>query len=98
LAYYTPSLHDALPIFRQVQCNFKREYINRVILLSDGLANRGIINPAELDRIASSYRPISLSTMGVGLDYNENLMLGLAESGGGKDRKSTRLNSSHDQI
>ncbi len=71
--------------FRQIERNFKREYINRVILLSDGLANQGITDPYELNRIASRYRNqgISLSTIGVGLDYNENLMLGLVEHGGG---------------
>ena len=71
--------------FRQIERNFKREYINRVILLSDGLANQGITDPHELDRIVNDYRNrgISLTAMGVGLDYNENLMLGLAEHGGG---------------
>jgi Ca-activated chloride channel family protein len=71
--------------FRQIERNFRQEYINRVILLSDGLANQGITDPVQLDRIASQYRrrSISLSTIGVGLDYNENLMLGLAEHGGG---------------
>jgi Ca-activated chloride channel family protein len=71
--------------FRQVEQNLRREYVNRVILLSDGLANQGITDPHELNRIANRYRnrSISLSTMGVGLDYNENLMLGLSESGGG---------------
>ncbi|HEV8538012.1 MAG TPA: VWA domain-containing protein [Bacteroidota bacterium] len=71
--------------FRQITEKFKREYINRVILVSDGLANQGITDPYELNRIAGEYRnrSISLTTMGVGLDYNENLMLGLAEHGGG---------------
>ena len=71
--------------FRQIEQNLRREYVNRVILLSDGLANQGITDPGELNRIASRYRSksISLSSMGVGLDYNENLMLGLSESGGG---------------
>ncbi|MBI4548174.1 MAG: VWA domain-containing protein [Ignavibacteriae bacterium] len=71
--------------FRQVERNLNREFVNRVILLSDGLANQGITDPHELNRIAQLYRnkSISLSTMGVGLDYNENLMLGLAEHGGG---------------
>lgn len=70
---------------RQVERNLDRESINRVILLSDGLANQGITDPRELDRIARRYRSksISLTTMGVGLNYNENLMVGLAESGGG---------------
>ncbi len=71
--------------FRQVERNRGREYVNRVILLSDGLANQGITDPRELNRIARNDRnkSISLTTMGVGLDYNENLMVGLAESGGG---------------
>lgn len=71
--------------FRQVEHNVSREYVNRVILLSDGLANQGITDPRELNRIARRYRAksIVLTTMGVGLDYNENLMVGLAESGGG---------------
>ena len=70
---------------RQVERNIGREYVNRVILLSDGLANQGITDPHELNRIAKRYRSksISLTTMGVGLDYNENLMVGLSESGGG---------------
>lgn len=62
-----------------------RGRINRVILLSDGLANQGITSPVELNRIAREYRNggVSLTTMGLGLDYNENLMVGLAEHGGG---------------
>jgi Ca-activated chloride channel family protein len=71
--------------FRQVERNRKREYVNRVVLLSDGLANQGITDPHQLNQIARRYRSSSivLTTMGVGLDYNENLMVGLAENGGG---------------
>jgi Ca-activated chloride channel homolog len=71
--------------FRQVEKNTGREYINRVILLSDGLANQGITDPHRLQSIARKQRDraISLSTIGVGLDYNENLMVGLSENGGG---------------
>jgi len=69
----------------QVDRHRDREFLNRVILLSDGLANRGITSPHELRRIAQGYRSksISVTTMGVGLDYNENLMMGLSQSGGG---------------
>ncbi len=71
--------------FHQAEMNLGREYVNRVILLSDGLANQGITDPERLERIASRHRgkSISLSTIGVGLDYNENLMVGLSEGGGG---------------
>ncbi len=71
--------------FRQVEKNIERGDVNRVILLSDGLANQGITDPGQLERIARRHRAqsISLTTIGVGLDYNENLMVGLSENGGG---------------
>ncbi len=70
---------------RQAERNSHREYINRVILLSDGLANVGITDPLQLNKTARQYRDksISITTMGVGLEYNENLMMGLSENGGG---------------
>lgn len=62
-----------------------RGYINRVVLLSDGLANVGVTDPAQLNLMVRKYRSrsIAVTAMGVGLDYNENLMMALAESGGG---------------
>jgi Ca-activated chloride channel family protein len=71
--------------FRQVERHRSMGYVNRVILLSDGLANRGITDPAELAGIARRFRnaSISLTTIGVGLEYNENLLVCLAEGGGG---------------
>jgi Ca-activated chloride channel family protein len=70
---------------RQVERYGDKEYLNRVILLSDGLANRGITDPHELRRMVQQFRArsISVTTMGVGLEYNENLMVGLSNSGGG---------------
>jgi Ca-activated chloride channel family protein len=52
--------------FRQVERQFDRAYVNRVVLLSDGLANQGITDSWELNRIAGKYRSrfISLTTMG----------------------------------
>lgn len=60
-------------------------YVNRVILLSDGLANAGITDLGELGRIASraSEKGIHITTMGLGVDYDENLMMALAEHGAG---------------
>jgi Ca-activated chloride channel family protein len=56
--------------------------INRVILLSDGLANVGPSTPRDLRRLGSRLadREISVTTIGVGDDYNEDLMAGLAEA------------------
>ena len=54
--------------------------VNRVILLSDGLANVGPSSPDELGRLGYSLMKegISVSTIGLGLGYNEDLMARLA--------------------
>ena len=64
-----------------------REYlsskrINRVILLSDGLANVGPSSPRQLRKLGSELagQGMSVTTIGVGDDYNEDLMAALAES------------------
>lgn len=70
---------------QQVQKNLNPEWLNRVILLSDGLANQGQTNP---DLIATdvhnlAQKGISTSTMGLGNDFNEDLMAAMANSGDG---------------
>jgi len=69
----------------QAQRHAREDYVNRVILLSDGLANRGITDPSWLGELTSraARGGISLTTMGVGWDFNEHLMVSLAEAGGG---------------
>lgn len=62
-----------------------REHVNRVILISDGLANVG---PSEPDDVAvlgrkAAERGISITTIGLGLGYNEDLMSKLAFSSDG---------------
>lgn len=73
--------------FNQVKSSFEKEgMVNRVFLLSDGLANRGITEHAkllELARKAQAKEGISLSTFGIGTGFNEKLMMDLAEYGGG---------------
>ncbi len=71
--------------FDQVRRHYDPEGVNRVILLSDGLANRGITDPRRLGRIVTgeSRRGISLTTFGVGLDFNEDLLASMAENGRG---------------
>jgi len=67
---------------RQLEEYFSAKRINRVILLSDGLANVGPSSPRELRRLGRELaeRGISVTTIGVGDDYNEDLMAGLAEA------------------
>lgn len=59
--------------------------VKRLILVSDGNANQGITDPAVIAEIARVARQdgITVSTLGVGLDFNEDLMTGVAQSGGG---------------
>lgn len=58
------------------------ERINRVLLLSDGLANVGPSSPRALAELGKALETdgISVSTIGLGEDYNEDLMTALAEA------------------
>jgi Ca-activated chloride channel family protein len=64
----------------QLSRYFGTEKINRVILLSDGLANVGPSSTSDLKALGNrlAARNLSVSTIGVGDDYNEDLMAGLA--------------------
>ena len=58
---------------------------NRVILISDGIANRGVTALDALNRIAcgAAQEGIVTTTLGLGTDYNEDLMTSVADHGGG---------------
>lgn len=62
-----------------------KDRVNRIILLSDGLANVGPSSPGELGSLGASLlkENVSVSTLGLGLGYNEDLMVQLAGSSGG---------------
>lgn len=58
---------------------------NRVLLLSDGETTTGLVNDARVRTLAEAYAAegISVSTIGMGEDFDPELMRGLAETGGG---------------
>ena len=64
----------------EIRKNAHREYLNRIILLSDGRANIGPSQSDDFGRLGVSLAKegISTSTVGVGLDFNEDLMTSLA--------------------
>ncbi len=74
--------------FRQARAGQRRGALNRVLLLSDGLANRGTTSRGELRERAAvmSEKGISVSTFGVGNDFDEELMTMVAGGGGGNYR------------
>lgn len=57
----------------------------RVILISDGLANKGVTNPHAIGSMAAVAveKEFAVSTVGVGQDFNENLMTRIADQGTG---------------
>jgi Ca-activated chloride channel homolog len=59
--------------------------VNRLILLSDGQPTEGITDTEGLTQIVKNIRAqgITVSSIGVGMDFNEDLMQGFAEYGAG---------------
>jgi len=62
-----------------------RRYIHRVILLSDGQANVGPSTPDDLARLGTALMKegVSVTTVGLGLGFNEDLMTRLAQRSDG---------------
>lgn len=70
---------------REAKRYLRSGWVNRVILISDGRANAGITDYRQLNALArrSLQDGIAITTIGVGADYNETVMTGLADFGGG---------------
>lgn len=59
--------------------------IQRIVLISDGQANEGIVGRDELASLAaqSAQQGVSITTVGIGLDFDEQTMTRIAVSGRG---------------
>jgi Ca-activated chloride channel homolog len=80
------NLHGGMTLGRdEVQRHMAANQVSRVILLSDGLANAGESDPTVIADSARSAadRGVRITAVGVGLDYNEDLMEAVAEAGRG---------------
>ena len=80
------NMHAGLILgLQEVERGFDIRRNNRVILLTDGIANRGVTNPERIaaDALAYNQRGIYLSTVGLGLDFNDELLSTLARQGKG---------------
>ena len=69
----------------EVRKFLEKDLVSRIILISDGLANVGPSSPDQLGDLGTSLikEGISVTTVGLGLDYNEDLMTRLAQKSDG---------------
>ncbi len=69
--------------YQKVPANFRSEYSNRVLFLTDGRGESTVIL-----EMAMNYKNmgINVSTIGVGTDFDLNLMVDLSKKGGGSSR------------
>ncbi len=71
--------------YTQVKKHLNENNINSILLLSDGKANRGITRSKDLIPYLQQYNKegIGVSALGVGVNFNEELMMKIAESSNG---------------
>lgn len=71
--------------FKEARVGRRKGYVNRVLLLSDGLANVGVVSRNELRKRASRMADgdVSISTFGVGDEFDEDVLAAVARGGGG---------------
>lgn len=69
----------------QVSQQLDGDAVNRVLLITDGQANVGETHPGRIvlqaEQLAA--KGVSTSTIGIGADFNEDLLMPMAEAGGG---------------
>ena len=72
----------------------------RVVLLTDGLANVGIVDPSTLVELARTARTqgITTTTIGVGEGYDDDLLRAMADAGGGNSWYVERPDQAQDVL
>jgi hypothetical protein len=88
------NLEEGLELgYRQVQANFRKRYTNRVLLLSDGteISRDAVSGKKAVSRILQTVEEfnkthLNLSTIGIGANFDLELMTDLAVKGGGSSR------------
>jgi Ca-activated chloride channel family protein len=74
--------------------------ISRVLLLSDGQANMGLTELAEVSPHCAQWHEqgVSTTTVGLGAGFNEDLMVGMARTGGGQAYYGQTAEDLHDSF
>ena len=69
----------------QLESRLREPGQHHVLLLTDGLANRGVTDPRSLVALVqrAKQRGIGVTTIGVGADFNESLLTQMSQAGGG---------------
>ncbi|PCJ57626.1 MAG: hypothetical protein COA79_15385 [Planctomycetota bacterium] len=69
----------------EIEKNASTKYVNRIILLSDGMANVGSVSLKDMGDLgfAAAKNNISISTIGIGKGFNEELMSSLSANSDG---------------
>lgn len=83
---YTNLSAGLLEAFAQIDSESTAEQSKLVIVLTDGLANRGVTDPEKLRNLVATARArgIGVSTLGCGTEFDEQLLTDLATAGGGR--------------
>lgn len=75
-----------LEAFAQINQRATAAQVKRVIVLTDGHANQGVTDPRGLRKLVTSARRrgIGVSTMGCGEDFDETVLIAIADAGRGR--------------
>lgn len=70
----------------ELRTHQQKGHLHRAVLLTDGLANEGVTDPQQLKEIArkNNQKGFATTTVGFGSDFDEVLLKGVAEAGGGR--------------
>jgi len=74
--------------------------LSRVLLLSDGQANQGLVEQSEIEKHCAAWaaKGVTTTTVGLGRDFNEDLMIGMAQAGRGQHYYGQRAEDLHDNF
>jgi len=74
--------------------------ISRVLLLSDGQANHGVVDLATIEQHCQRWlaKGVSTTTVGLGQGFNENLMVAMSRAGGGQQYYGQTAEDLHDNF
>jgi Ca-activated chloride channel family protein len=70
---------------QQVERSMAPGMVGRVVVLSDGHANVGLVDAASFEQLSATQaaQGVTISALGLGRDYNEDLLARMADLGGG---------------